>query len=215
MNELIIESRREQKSRETKEKIKDAMKMLISKYDYEHTTINNICVVAEGSKGTFYHYFKNKDELLNYYTVDEYDKYKKKNRDRLSKMNSLERIFDIYKWYVGCLAESGVQFVSDYFSLHNQVLKNRRTAPAMEAQKVVEESPDSLAAISISTFAFVKKAQKEGLLTKEITALELFYELEIVMFGVVFEWCLSNGLFNISDRVEEILNKYLKTYIIK
>ena len=35
------------------------------------------------------------------------------------------------------------------------------------------------------------------------------------MFGVVFEWCLSNGLFNISDRVEEILNKYLKTYIIK
>ena len=53
MNELIIESRREQKSRETKEKIKDAMKMLISKYDYEHTTINNICVVAEVSKGTF------------------------------------------------------------------------------------------------------------------------------------------------------------------
>ena len=99
--------------------------------------------------------------------MDEYDKYKKKKQGPAFKDEQSGADFDIYKWYVGCLAESGVQFVSDYFSLHNQVLKNRRTAPAMEAQKVVEESPDSLAAISISTFAFVKKPRRKGCLQKK------------------------------------------------
>ena len=54
-----------------KEKIYTAALSLISKKGYDQTTLIDICKEAEIGKGTFYHYFKSKMDILITYIKDE------------------------------------------------------------------------------------------------------------------------------------------------
>ena len=53
------------KRRSTKSKIVKAAWTLFHKNGYEQTTVDEIIVASKTSKGTFYHYFKGKEALLN------------------------------------------------------------------------------------------------------------------------------------------------------
>ena len=53
------------KRRSTKSKIVKAAWTLFHKNGYEQTTVDEIIAVSKTSKGTFYHYFKGKEALLN------------------------------------------------------------------------------------------------------------------------------------------------------
>ena len=53
------------KRRSTKSKIVKAAWTLFHKNGYEQTTVDEIIAASKTSKGTFYHYFKGKEELLN------------------------------------------------------------------------------------------------------------------------------------------------------
>ncbi len=49
---------------QTKSRIVTAAWTLFYRYGYENTTIDDIAELSETSKGTFYHYFASKDDLL-------------------------------------------------------------------------------------------------------------------------------------------------------
>ena len=53
------------KRRSTKSKIVKAAWTLFHKNGYEQTTVDEIIAASKNSKGTFYHYFKGKEALLN------------------------------------------------------------------------------------------------------------------------------------------------------
>ena len=53
------------KRRSTKSKIVKAALTLLHKNGYEQTTVDEIIAASKTSKGTFYHYFKGKEALLN------------------------------------------------------------------------------------------------------------------------------------------------------
>lgn len=53
------------KRRSTKSRIIKAAWTLFYKNGYEHTTVDEIIATSKTSKGTFYHYFKGKEALLN------------------------------------------------------------------------------------------------------------------------------------------------------
>lgn len=53
------------KRRSTKSRIIKAAWNLFYKNGYEHTTVDEIIAASKTSKGTFYHYFKGKEALLN------------------------------------------------------------------------------------------------------------------------------------------------------
>lgn len=53
------------KRRSTKSRIIKAAWNLFYKNGYEHTTVDEIIIASKTSKGTFYHYFKGKEALLN------------------------------------------------------------------------------------------------------------------------------------------------------
>ena len=51
-------------SNQTKSRIVSAAWKLFYQYGYENTTIDDIAEMSQTSKGTFYHYFNSKDDLL-------------------------------------------------------------------------------------------------------------------------------------------------------
>jgi AcrR family transcriptional regulator len=62
------------KSEETKRKILDATKNMLSEYDFKFLTVRNICEQASVAYGSFYHHFSSKENLLFIYTKDLYEK---------------------------------------------------------------------------------------------------------------------------------------------
>lgn len=58
----------------TKEKIADAFEMLIKAHPYNKITINMICEVAHTSRNTFYYYFQQKKDVIDYICLRDYQK---------------------------------------------------------------------------------------------------------------------------------------------
>ena len=48
----------------TKKEFEEALFALLDNKNYHDITINEICALANKTKMTFYHYYKNKDHLL-------------------------------------------------------------------------------------------------------------------------------------------------------
>ena len=73
----------------TKKEFEKALFKLLEKENYHNITINEICSLANKTKMTFYHYYKNKDHLLAEASVniinkeynDEYEKILKRETD--------------------------------------------------------------------------------------------------------------------------------------
>ena len=76
----------------TKSKIVSAAWQLFYEQGYEDTTVDEIIRVAKTSKGSFYHYFKSKDALLNTlsYLFDE--KYEELMQEMDSNLSSYEKL---------------------------------------------------------------------------------------------------------------------------
>jgi AcrR family transcriptional regulator len=233
-NIVTIENKQELRSRETKTSIIRAAELLMETHGYLYMTIQNICATANVSTGTFYHHFEDKNDLLRNITMLQYAKHKAANADRLRYMNSLEKLIDIYSHYVSSFESNGIEFTSDYVTTKNQSLlarrkdvsyiagrlalhSNQHQNPTWEVEEkfvkaFLEQDTIALDSVSISTYLYIMQAQADGYLTDQINSLDLFFELDMIMFGVVFSWCQSGGSFDIRDQVEMMISKYLGLY---
>ena len=63
------------KPEERRQEIVATARELFQKKDYEHTTMRDIMDALEIAKGTIYHYFKSKEELLEAVVEDSVDEY--------------------------------------------------------------------------------------------------------------------------------------------
>ncbi|MCL2533444.1 MAG: TetR/AcrR family transcriptional regulator [Nocardiaceae bacterium] len=63
-DERQIITRREERKRQTRERLLDAGRRLFSERGFDHTTIDDIAAAAHVSRGTFFNYFDNKDAVL-------------------------------------------------------------------------------------------------------------------------------------------------------
>ncbi len=75
----IKQTTREKNSKNNKQKIYDAALLLFDKYDFNTVTVDDICDYTNLSKGTFYHYFKSKEDLVIVAFIKALDKYMEEN----------------------------------------------------------------------------------------------------------------------------------------
>jgi len=70
----------------------EALKNLIPQKGYRNTTIDDITKAANIAKGSFYTYFKNKDEVLDEIIAEKLDRIRRRHEEILSAPGSLEDI---------------------------------------------------------------------------------------------------------------------------
>ena len=81
------------KSNRTKDAFEKALFKLLEKKNYRDITINEICALANKTKMTFYHYFKDKDNLLAVASINLINKeYNEEYKKILKKEPDLEEI---------------------------------------------------------------------------------------------------------------------------
>lgn len=191
---------RQVKSKETKEKIFKAAVELIKKHGFEYLTIKNICQTAKISNGTFFHYFKTKDELLAYYLSEGYNKYLVSIKDKNTSDDFKERIIEIYLFYARHCEETGIDFISNYYSTKNKALCKRKS---------VESNVSEYTSIISRTVVDLCDAQEAGYIQQDLSPTIVAADICLLVKGIIFEWCLMDGDLDLSLYIRKMLSIYI------
>lgn len=192
-------TKQQKKSKETKERIFRAAKVILQKEGYERLSIKNICEEAGVSNGSFYHHFKTKDDLLSYYIEEQPGI----NPDLLDLPKNADEariaIIHVYLNYVAYCRDLGVAFVSGYYNTKNQALnpetRTERNYPIITVQNYVE------------------KAVEAGIISLNLPIEEFTTDIRMIVIGNVFEWCLRSETVDFEGNMRRSLNKYLESTI--
>ncbi|WP_182914525.1 TetR/AcrR family transcriptional regulator [Paenibacillus sp. 1011MAR3C5] len=179
---------REEKKRITEENIIDAAYQLFSSKGYDLTTVADITELAGVAKGTFFNYFRTKDEVL----------------VRIQKSLFFSEITQISE-------QADSPFTPKVLSLVKELgdsFNGNRTLVRVSLQQLL--SGGSAGTIQGSMQAKVdaltvifKKAQQAGELTGDIPAEEMSQTALKLYKGTLMDWCTSRVEANLGDQLME------------
>ncbi|MCM1989479.1 TetR/AcrR family transcriptional regulator [Oceanirhabdus seepicola] len=191
---------RQKQAIETKNKIFNVTIDLFNEIDFNEVTIRKICKEANVSIGTFYLYFKSKQEIL-------YEIYKKadeifKKTDIVSRkdLNSFEKIIELIKIQMNTYETFHFNtnlvkelYIYQLHSENNYFLSEERDF-FLQLNLVVEEGQNN-------------QEIRNDLLSKDIT-------WKILKFsrGMIFDWLIHHGNYNYIETNISELSLYLQVF---
>lgn len=209
MGKTTILSPRQKKSQQTWDSILHAVVKLLKKHTYDSLTVRNICDVAGVSTGTFYHHFNSKENLLTYYLTHDFLKFAAETFsaiDGATDKNPCDKSIDIYV----CCAEysevKGVEFISSFYSPKNKSLLppgDNRDTKAMSAFTPIFER----------TLDYLSNGQNQGLISGQMTAYTMSYDLCMLFNGIIYGWCISEATLDLKPFVRKMLGAYINNVV--
>lgn len=183
----------------TREKLLDAAIELVNRHGMRFLTIRNICDEAGISTGSFYNLFDGKDDLVAYYLSNVFETYKQKAEEQAQGKTSLERIILIYRYYIECVLETGVEFITGlYSSITNPVFN------------FIQRDPDKEIVLDR-----VKEDLRAGIEKNEIKASldidEALLHIATIITGNIYYWCVFEGKIDLAYQTDVLLQDYLRT----
>ncbi len=183
----------------TKLKITQVAMELFKTQGYYSVKVQDICNAAEVSVGAFYHYFKSKDEIFNngYMQVDILLQERVEAID--SFINTKDEILVILGEAGALLQELSWNFVAQAY----KQLMSEQTKYTLQSDRFV--------------FQRIQKAIEVGIekneLVASITPSELTITLLRISRGVIFDWCLHEGNYDLREKTMSDVNLILTNYL--
>lgn len=189
---------REDMTIDTKQLIIDTTIDLIKKEGADAITVRNVCSASDLSIGTFYHYFRDKDDLLMFFLNE------LPFEDCLLSVdhsNIAERICELYMKLINRYMDLGLDFMRSFYSTSN------RSLSAYMGAEAEEFAPNTVMARCEKELHVAKDL---GIITSECDPHELSKDICTIVKGCVFEWCLCSGTMDIEDALLRIMKRYFK-----
>jgi AcrR family transcriptional regulator len=179
---------RQKQAIRTKNKIFDTTISLISEHGFDNVNIEDICKTADVSVGTFYNYYKSKNEVFFeiYSRADHY--FEETVKDKLSKSSSSEIILEYFDYYSLYCVKTGVSTLTQMMNASNRNFTKRGRYMQLLLTELLE---NEIAA---------------GKLKTERTAAELCDYYFMIARGILFDWCLHEGAYDLKARMRECLS---------
>lgn len=187
---------------DNKQQIIDATVRLISTKGAEKLTVRSVCKEADVSIGTFYHYFRDKDDLMMFFVRDT------PFRDTVLEAplsDIAARISELYMMLINLYMDLGKDFMKSFYSTSNMSLS------AYMGEHDGSFEPDTIMARSEVE---MKAAIDAGYVHEETDAHTACMDICTIIKGCVFEWCLVDGAMDIQSSVYRIIGNYLDPYLI-
>jgi len=184
-----------------REKIIDTSWELFHEKGFGETTINDIIREAGISKGTFYYYFRSKDNLLDTLSEILDREYERLSKNEPEGMNA----FDKLMWL--------------NYEAHEFIKKNidYRLMSYLYSAQIVKDTGSSLLDRNRFYFNYLERIMEEGSrkgeLTDSMSVGEMVKFFSIGERALITEWCMNNGGFDLgeySKRLFPIMMKGLK-----
>ncbi len=188
-------------SRNTKNKIVNAAWELFYKYGYENTTVEDIVVGSATSRGSFYHYFNGKDELLTtlaslfdskYEELEEslgdfgtaWDKLLFLNRELFAMVENRVPLDLLARMYSSQLTTTGDRNLLDHNRTYYKLLRR-----------------------------IIIDGRENGEFTDDISVNEIVRAYAMCERALISDWCLSNGEYSLAREAEIMLPRMLKGFM--
>ncbi len=187
-------------SRNTKSRIVSAAWKLFYSQGYDDTTIEDIVELSQTSKGSFYHYFSGKDELL----------------------NTLSELFDNkYEELIPQLVP-GTDPVDKLLFLNKELfLMIENTVPIellarLFASQLITRGDRHLLSANRTYYKLLRQIAVEGLdrgvFRNDLTANDIMKAYSMLERGLMYDWCICNGDYSLCNYAQQILPVFLRGF---
>ena len=184
----------------SKEKIINTTISIIRKKGADAITVRDVCETAGLSIGTFYHYFRDKDDLMMYFLRDtSFDSFELKT----PLADIAGRISELYMHLIRKYIDLGLDFMKSFYSTGNQSL----SAYMGEVDGAFAEGT-----VMARSEAEMEDALKSGILDPDADIHLICIDICTIVKGCVFEWCLNDGSPDVEKILYRIINHYLSPY---
>lgn len=196
MAEIKINSRKAQ-AEATKNKIYNtAIKMMENK-GYNSMKIEDICSKAGVSVGSFYNYFKSKNDILIeiYKRADVF--FEEIVRPNVEGKSAFENIVVYFDYYAKYNEITGVETAKQLFSSANKMYISKGRV----MQAVLIE--------------VIKKGQETGEITAKYTPENITEYLFISARGLCYDWVSHDGSYNLRDAMKKYMTLLVEIFVGK
>ena len=184
---------------DNRQKIIDTTIELIKTHGADYLTVRNVCQAAEVATGTFYHYFRNKDDLLIYFVRD----ISFGDCELQTPLTDISgRITELYMNLINRYMQLGTDFMKSFYTTDNKALSAYMgiTDGQFAAGTVMERCERELV-----------DAAKAGIIKETADVHTLSADICTIVKGCVFEWCLTGGKLNVEETVSRIIGSRIGT----
>ena len=188
-------------SRNTKIRIVNAAWDLFYKYGYDNTTIEDIIYESHTSRGSFYHYFKGKDELLNTLAALFDNKYEELSETISDEMSACEKLLFLNR-ELFLMTEDKVPI--DLLSrLYSSQLTTSGDRTLLDHNRIY--------------YKFLRKivveGKEKGEFADEISANEIVRAYAMCERAIISDWCMANGEYSLTREAEMLMPRLLKGFL--
>ena len=184
----------------SKEKIIDTTVSIIKKKGADAVTVRDVCKEAGLSIGTFYHYFRDKDDLMMYFLREtSFDSFKLKT----PVSDIAGRVSELYMHLINKYRELGLDFMKSFYSTCNQ---------SLSAYMGEVDGAFAPGTVMARCEAEMNNALNNGYLKSGADIHLICTDICTIVKGCVFEWCLSDGDMDIESTLHRILDLYLENH---
>ena len=174
---------RQKQAIETRERIYNTAFRLMTENGFDNITVDQICSESGVSKGSFYHYFKSKDDIVieTYKIVDQ--QYSDEVMELPEDMGSFEKILATVGFQAKYARKKGVAFV-------RQIYKSQLESGT---DFFISEERPYFKILRIT----IEEGIKRGEIKSEFSAIELTRWIISFSRGITYDWCLHDGDYDI------------------
>lgn len=184
---------RKQQAENTRRRLADTALRLYASRGYDRVAVDDICREAGVSKGAFYVYFASKDQVL----VEEFLALDRFYLDSLPEIASsstgIERLMAFGRYALRHISSLGKDYLKAAYS--SQIAPGRGPSALASPTRASHEIALHL----------VREAQEKGELRRDLTAEEIATALVRTIRGIVIDWCLLDGGFDLEREGEPLL----------
>lgn len=205
----IQPSAREEKTRQNRQKLYDAVEQIMSLYDYNTVTIRNICKVSGVSYGSFYHLFDSKEAFLRFYLTHDFTIFMEqylKEHPSFAQMEPLEKCVEIFVCCASYNMKKGLNFISSFYSTKNTSL--------FPEQDQMEQEYSFTPLVTLGK-QYLRQAQELGQLPETCDMNKMICEFCYLFNGITFNWCLSQGKLELESLVREMMGQRIQWEVEK
>ena len=187
-------------NRNTRMKIVNAAWELFYKYGYENTTVEDIVFESHTSRGSFYHYFKGKDDLL----------------------NTLSSVFDSKYEELSASLDSIDGAVNKLLFLNRELFAFIENSISLDltarlySSQLVSNGDRSLLDHNRTYYKLLRRiaieGKENGEFSDDITADGIVRAYAMCERALISDWCLSSGGYSLSAESEQMLPRFLRGF---
>ena len=187
-------------TRNTRGKIIDAAWKLFYRQGYDDTTVEEIIEESGTSRGSFYHYFQGKDDLLSTLAdvfdqkyqalmatidpeMDRFDQLMYLNQELFTMMENSTPLDLVARLYSSQLVTRGDKSLMDHNRIYYRLLRQ-----------------------------IVLQGQERGELRRDVTVNEMVRAYTLCERALIYDWCLSGGDYSLTQYSRTMMPMFLQGF---